>query len=535
MSHIVYIGMCLYSVSDQAQFATPTLQTQMASRKTKACKSAHAGTKCSGHAQSNTWGIELPAPLKAIVEGWGREMIAGLAAVRQRKFPNAPPASLSRPWQVGTDFSGVEAPIWALRELAIPFQHVFACDNAPAAQAMIRANTMPDGPLFGDVLNRDAASVPDCSLYIAGFPCQPFSSLNNHTKLLADKNATPFHATVRFLADKQPNVIILENVMGLARCMLRVLRALKAALPNHHIIKLTLNPERLGEPSSRPRFYFILVCRGIAIEGDSQRIVALAQEMATAMEKPLLRDVSAQVLPTSHHYVQRQTAALMKKFRARGFVMSPSHTSRLGASNPKVLSCDQMFLSNRRERAVWEYWRNSTSDGLTADLSQSRDRAKRRNGVVPTITTRSKICVCHGSLARTLFPIDLLLLQGFPVHRMRFPYSLSARDLAKLAGNTMHLKCVGLALAIGILLTRADLGRQPAKRADPVQNLRGGLTPEARPRQCLKRGLARAAPTRGKTPRHDLAAKPSAVRRRLTVGPSASRGSAPSLNELFGA
>jgi len=77
-----------------------------------------------------------------------------------------------------------------------------------------------------------------------------------------------------------------------------------------------------------------------------------------------------------------------------------------------------------------------------------------------------------------LFPIDLLLLQGFPVHRMRFPYSLSARDLAKLAGNTMHLKCVGLALAIGILLTRADLAWQAACKASrPGSELERWLDP----------------------------------------------------------
>ena len=206
---------------------------------------------------------------------------------------------------------------------------------------------------------------------------------------MGDKNAAPFHATVRFLAVKQPNVISLENVMGLARCVSRVLRALKAAVPNHHIIKLMLNLEKFGEPQSRPRFYFILRRKEIAIEGDSQRIVALAQEMAMAMEKPLLRNVSTQVLPTYHPYVQQPTAALMKKFQARGFVMSPCDTSGLGSSNPpKVLSCDQMLLTIPRQRAVWEYWRKQASDGLTADLSQSRDRAKRRNGVVPTIHDR---------------------------------------------------------------------------------------------------------------------------------------------------
>ena len=82
-----------------------------------------------------------------------------------------------RPYQisVGTDCSGLEVPILALRNLNVDFIHKFSCDNDPQVKATIKAN-FPCEKFFDDITARDVSEVPYVDLYICGFPCQPFSS-----------------------------------------------------------------------------------------------------------------------------------------------------------------------------------------------------------------------------------------------------------------------------------------------------------------------------------------------------------------------
>ena len=45
--------------------------------------------------------------------------------------------------RIGTDCSGIEAPIQALQQLRIPFEHVFSCEKDPYALQSIQANYNP--------------------------------------------------------------------------------------------------------------------------------------------------------------------------------------------------------------------------------------------------------------------------------------------------------------------------------------------------------------------------------------------------------
>jgi site-specific DNA-cytosine methylase len=76
--------------------------------------------------------------------------------------------------RVGTDCSGIEAPIRAVDNMNIPFHHVFASDIDPKVRETIRSNFAPDH-LYVDITLRDPKKTPPVDLYIAGFPCQPFS------------------------------------------------------------------------------------------------------------------------------------------------------------------------------------------------------------------------------------------------------------------------------------------------------------------------------------------------------------------------
>jgi DNA (cytosine-5)-methyltransferase 1 len=124
--------------------------------------------------------------------------------------------------RVGTDCSGIEAPIQALLQLNIPFIHKFSSDIDKYVIKSIKANYHPeiifgdpDGPFpIGDITKRDIKDVPDIDLYVAGFPCQPFSSAGKR-KGFNDSRGNVFWSCLEVIKMKKPKYFILENVRGL--------------------------------------------------------------------------------------------------------------------------------------------------------------------------------------------------------------------------------------------------------------------------------------------------------------------------------
>lgn len=76
--------------------------------------------------------------------------------------------------RIGTDCSGIEAPIEALKQMRIPFEHVWSCEIDPYARKSIEANYKPN-ILYEDIFKRNHNTLPDIDIYVCGFPCQPFS------------------------------------------------------------------------------------------------------------------------------------------------------------------------------------------------------------------------------------------------------------------------------------------------------------------------------------------------------------------------
>ena len=172
--------------------------------------------------------------------------------------------------RVGTDCSGIEAPIQALMQLNIPFKHVFCSDIDKFVIQSIKANYKPeiiygdkDG-LFkdGNITKRNIDDVPDIDLYIAGFPCQPFSSAGDR-RGLNDPRGTVFYSCLKVIETKQPKYFILENVKGLMthdkgntwNIMWTLLKELERF---GYIVKWKiLNTKDYGIPQNRERIYIV--------------------------------------------------------------------------------------------------------------------------------------------------------------------------------------------------------------------------------------------------------------------------------------
>ncbi len=75
---------------------------------------------------------------------------------------------------IGTDFSGIEAPIQALEQMNISFRHLWSCEIDKWARMSIQANYNPS-VMYEDITKRDHTKLPKVDIYVAGFPCQSFS------------------------------------------------------------------------------------------------------------------------------------------------------------------------------------------------------------------------------------------------------------------------------------------------------------------------------------------------------------------------
>ena len=80
---------------------------------------------------------------------------------------------------------------------------------------MIEENFQPK-LFFDDIATREISHVPEVDIYVAGFPCQPFSTAGKQQGFSDDKGrGTVFFHIVEYLKAKRPKVFILENVKGI--------------------------------------------------------------------------------------------------------------------------------------------------------------------------------------------------------------------------------------------------------------------------------------------------------------------------------
>lgn len=180
-------------------------------------------------------------------------------------------APLRRPLRIGTDCSGMETPILALRALGVEHQHMFSCDTDPNVKKQIYAN-FDVKEWFDDLMKRDNTTAPEVDLYVAGFPCQPYSAAGKR-KGMKDKRAKVFHGCAAYLEEKMPRVFLLENVSKMNSHKTRfafkqICRRLRTlADSGYHVEHHVMKTQEHGVPQSRSRIYFIGLRKDILPKG----------------------------------------------------------------------------------------------------------------------------------------------------------------------------------------------------------------------------------------------------------------------------
>ena len=436
---------------------------------------------------------KISPALRNTLASWGPSLARQVAVARRQWLEThgvRVSGEASPRVKVGTDCSGAEAPIWALRAMQVPHTHVFSCDWKERVRDFIKATSPPAGPIFADMLQRRCEDIPAMDIYVCGFPCTPFSTLRHHrTRLLKEDAAKPFFCILRVLRERKPKLAVLENVMGIRQVMAKVLRYL-GGTRMYQVIVLPIDSLDLGEPVSRPRYYFLLVRRDVGVLNDAKQIKSLVAAMAHAAFQPVTAHIADRMFLNASPCVQsylgkvaqicddaKGSADSTRKWHAQHEAFSKAKGLRLGGN-----LAEGSGLCTQRMRSALHLWKQHLGKAITADFSQSIGRVgARADGVAPTITPAGLVFVGGRGVDRVITPREKLAINLFPIHTMSIPEGFPEAELGRLGGNTMHLKSIGLALAIGMALVdfspaspTAQLGKNPRAIVLPLHTVRRG-------------------------------------------------------------
>lgn len=173
------------------------------------------------------------------------------------------PPSLKKKIVVGTDCSGIEAPIHALQRLGISYTHQFSSDIDQKCRAVIteffRPRILSDN-MFGRDLSSLGIRPHELDIYVCGFPCQAFSAVGKK-RGFDDSRGIVFFECMRVIETLRPRVFILENVQGLKTHdhgkTLSVIMDHLNSLSEYTMYIEILNTKNYGIPHNRPRMYFV--------------------------------------------------------------------------------------------------------------------------------------------------------------------------------------------------------------------------------------------------------------------------------------
>jgi DNA (cytosine-5)-methyltransferase 1 len=166
------------------------------------------------------------------------------------------------PITLGTDCSGIGGAEAALRKLGVQYNYLFASESSPPCRRLLEASANPPRIIYPDVTQRVKA--PAVDLYVAGFCCQPYSSLGKGRGFEDERDT--FVAVVTYLEVSQPTTFLLENVKGVLsragvwEAMRRRLTSIKDARTGEQVYNIdwkVVSPHHLGYPQSRQRLFIV--------------------------------------------------------------------------------------------------------------------------------------------------------------------------------------------------------------------------------------------------------------------------------------
>lgn len=180
--------------------------------------------------------------------------------------PKNPSSPLSPPLTAVDLFCGAGGLSKGLADAG--FEVLVAADHDPDACATYRSNQPSTLVIEGDLSVRynheaivEAAIQGHLDLLAGGPPCQSFSQIHNHDRLLKDPRNRLYREFVEILDELRPRALLLENVPGMNQLAGGAVRRQieeDLSLGGHYtVVSGVLDAGDFGTPQRRPRLVFI--------------------------------------------------------------------------------------------------------------------------------------------------------------------------------------------------------------------------------------------------------------------------------------
>jgi len=327
--------------------------------------------------------------------------------------------------RVGTDCSGMEAPIQALQGLGVNFVHNFSCDIDKFARATIEANFPPRGEIYEDITKRDNRNLY-CDIYVAGFPCQPFSLGGKQQGFEDEKGRGLIFFRVKdYIAKNKPKLFMLENVKGImsvseGKYFHAILAELKK-IGAYDVEWKVLNTKEHGVPHSRPRLYIVGIRKDV-------------NTGAFAFPEPIK-------CPSIERFLDARKRSLAEDG-------APPASQGTASRNVKIA---KRTISKEGNDPVKQPW--------IVDIDSTTPRMGWALDVSPCITARRNDGHWVTNRGRRMSKPEMMRLQG--MNPTKFVVAVSKNELGRQIGNTMSVN----------VLERILVSALPAARLVPAGRL----------------------------------------------------------------
>lgn len=280
------------------------------------------------------------------------------------------------------------------------FKTIWANEFDSKATETYRAN-FKNKIVVEDIHNIDVKKVPDFDILAAGFPCQAFS-VAGYRKGFEDERGGFFFEALRFIKEKNPQIVFLENVKNLVgHDKGNTFKVIREALIAHgyHVKYQVLNAKDYGNvPQNRERIY---------VTGFKDKEIYKNFDFPSPI--PLKKTV-------------RDIIDFESTVEDKYYYTSDRHTF-YETLKEHVINSDTVYQWRRK------YVREN------------------KNNVVPTLTANMGTgghnvpIVCTKTGIRKLTPRECFNAQGFP-ETFNLPHELANGHLYKQAGNSVVVPVV---------------------------------------------------------------------------------------------
>jgi DNA (cytosine-5)-methyltransferase 1 len=113
---------------------------------------------------------------------------------------------------------------------------------------------------FGDITKISVKAIPNFDVLLAGFPCQPFSTIGQRAGFKHETQGTLFYDVLRIISAKRPAAFLLENVKGLvSHDKGKTFETIKKSLTKegYELHFKILDSADYGVPQVRKRIYIV--------------------------------------------------------------------------------------------------------------------------------------------------------------------------------------------------------------------------------------------------------------------------------------